>query len=85
MNEIESLLVNLYNNKSFYTEIAEMMLDLDEGIQEWRYRHVKLVQRIIGDNIHGTGGSSGFEYLKRSLSKSFCPQLWKVRNFIFNS
>ena len=39
-----------------------MLLDLDEGIQEWRYRHMKLVERIIGMGTLGTAGSNGFEY-----------------------
>lgn len=82
--EIELLLLDLYRNKSLYTEITEMFLDIDEGIQEWRYRHVKLVERIIGAISIGTGGSSGAEYLQRSLSKSFCPQLWKIRSLIFS-
>lgn len=82
--EIELLLLDLYHNRSLYTEIAEMFLDIDEGIQEWRYRHVKLVERIIGAISMGTGGSSGAEYLQRTISKSFCPQLWKIRSLIFS-
>ena len=84
-NEIESLLLNIYHKKSLYTEIMEMFLDIDEGIQEWRYRHLKLVERIIGFGTQGTGGSEGFEYLKNSLSKSFCRELWSIRSIIFNS
>ena len=42
--------------------MCERLVDLDEGLQEWRYRHVKMVQRTIGVKI-GTGGSSGAQYL----------------------
>ncbi len=55
------------------------MLDFDEGQQEWRYRHVKLVERSIGKK-HGTGGSLGVPFLKRSLFKSFFPDLWEIRH-----
>ena len=38
--------------------VCERMVDLDEGFQEWRYRHVKMVERTIGEKV-GTGGSPG--------------------------
>src|SRR5581483_5943505 len=44
-------------------EVCEALVDIDEGIQEWRYRHVKMVERIIGARI-GTGGSAGADYLR---------------------
>ncbi len=53
-------------------------MDLDEGIQEWRYRHVKMVQRTIGMKT-GTGGSEGVEYLKNTLFKPLFPDLWTIR------
>jgi tryptophan 2,3-dioxygenase len=83
-NEVEALLLSIYFNKSLYTEIVEIFLDLDEGIQEWRYRHLKLVERIIGSKIIGTGGSEGFNYLIKTLEKSFCKELWSIRNIINN-
>ena len=48
------------------------MVDLDEGIQEWRYRHVKMVERTIGMKV-GTGGSAGAEYLRRTLFQPLFP------------
>ncbi len=84
-SEIQSLLITIYYEKSFYTQIAELIIDIDEGIQEWRYRHVKLVERIIGSGTSGTGGSEGFEYLKRTITESFCHELWKIRSIIFNT
>jgi Tryptophan 2,3-dioxygenase len=49
---------------------------VDEGIQEWRYRHVKAVERIIGARL-GTGGSSGVDYLRSTLFRPFLPDLWR--------
>jgi tryptophan 2,3-dioxygenase len=53
-------------------------VDLDEGVQEWRYRHVKMVQRTIGTK-RGTGGSDGAEYLMRTLNRPLYPDLWAIR------
>ena len=59
--------------------LFELMLDFDEGLQEWRYRHVKLVERTIGAK-HGTGGSAGIEFLKQSVFVQLFPDLWAVRH-----
>ena len=55
------------------------MVDLDEGLQEWRYRHVKMVERTIGIKM-GTGGSSGAEYLRATVPQAFFPDLWAIRS-----
>jgi tryptophan 2,3-dioxygenase len=52
---------------------------LDEGLQEWRYRHVKMVERTIGHKV-GTGGSSGVGYLASTLFHPVFPDLWEIRN-----
>lgn len=76
------------NQKKIYTLILEnpnlfflieLLTDLDEGLQEWRYRHVKMVERTIGSKM-GTGGSSGIDYLKSTLHTQIFPDLWQVRN-----
>ena len=59
--------------------LFELMTDFDEGLQEWRYRHVMLVARTIGEK-HGTGGSLGVEFLKKSLFKPVFPDLWAIRH-----
>ena len=59
--------------------VCESLLDLDEGLQEWRYRHVKMVERTIGDK-QGTGGSSGARYLRGTLFSPMFPDLWAVRS-----
>jgi tryptophan 2,3-dioxygenase len=60
-------------------EVCESLVDIDEGIQEWRYRHVKMVERIIGARI-GTGGSAGADYLRSTLFRPAFPDLWAVRS-----
>ena len=59
--------------------LFELMTDIDEGHQEWRYRHVKLVERTIG-NKKGTGGSLGVAFLKKSLFIPVFPDLWAIRH-----
>ena len=54
-------------------------MDIDEGIQEWRYRHVKMVERIIGAQF-GTGGSTGAAYLRGTLFRPAFPDLWAIRS-----
>jgi tryptophan 2,3-dioxygenase len=56
----------------------ERFVDLDEGVMEWRYRHVQMVRRMIGD-LPGTGGSAGVGYLASTLMTPAFPDLWSVR------
>lgn len=58
--------------------LCELLVDFDEGLQEWRYRHVKMVERTIGNKM-GTGGSDGVKYLKNTLHQFVFPDLWEVR------
>ena len=59
--------------------VAERLVDIDEGIQEWRYRHVKMVERTIGAKM-GTGGSSGVAYLASTLFNPVFKDLWEIRS-----
>ena len=59
--------------------MCERLVDLDEGLQEWRYRHVKMVERTIGAK-QGTGGSPGAEYLRTTLFTPAFPDLWAIRS-----
>jgi tryptophan 2,3-dioxygenase len=59
-------------------ELAEKLVDLEFRFQQWRFAHMKTVERIIGFKT-GTGGSSGAAYLARALSSSFFPELFRVR------
>jgi tryptophan 2,3-dioxygenase len=75
---LHPILIDIYRTNPMVSTVCERLVDLDEGIQEWRYRHVKMVQRTIGTKM-GTGGSSGAEYLATTLSKPIFPDLWEIR------
>jgi tryptophan 2,3-dioxygenase len=75
---IQALLADVYAAESAPAEVCEALVDIDEGIQEWRYRHVMMVQRIIGAR-KGTGGSAGADYLRATLFHPAFPDLWEVR------
>jgi tryptophan 2,3-dioxygenase len=62
-------------------ELAEELVDIEDWFQQWRFRHMKTVERIIGHKP-GTGGSSGVGFLKSALERSFFPELWEVRTFL---
>jgi tryptophan 2,3-dioxygenase len=76
--ELHPALVEVYRQRPALAELCERLVDLDEGLQEWRYRHVKMVQRTIGTR-RGTGGSAGAEYLMSTLNKPLFPDLWAIR------
>jgi len=77
--EIQDALLDLYVRRPEVGILMELMTDFDEGLQEWRYRHVKMVERTIG-NKRGTGGSLGVEFLKKTLFQPVFPDLWAVRH-----
>jgi tryptophan 2,3-dioxygenase len=64
--DVQKILIRVYREDPKNTQLCERLVDLDEGLQEWRYRHLKMVQRTIGTK-GGTGGSSGAEYLRSDL------------------
>jgi tryptophan 2,3-dioxygenase len=76
---IQEALVKLYRERPDVAILLELMTDFDEGLQEWRYRHVMMVQRTIGNKM-GTGGSLGVDYLRRTLFHPIFPDLWLIRN-----
>jgi len=76
---VQEALVGVYRGDPEAAELCERLIDLDEGLQEWRYRHVKMVERTIG-NSRGTGGSSGAGYLKSTLFSPVFPELWAIRS-----
>ena len=76
---VRKQLIRIYRDDSELSHLCERMLDLDEGMQEWRYRHVKMVERTIGAKM-GTGGSSGAEYLRHTLFKPLFADLWAIRS-----
>ena len=75
---LHPVLIEIYRRDPVLASLCERLVDLDEGIQEWRYRHVKMVQRTIGTKP-GTGGSAGAAYLKTTLDRPVFPDLWEIR------
>jgi len=51
-------------------QLLETLLEIDNQLGNWRYRHLNMVQRMIGTRI-GTGGSSGAGYLKAAMDKHY--------------
>lgn len=76
---MQDVLVQVYRDEGGCAQAAERLVDIDETIQEWRYRHVKMVERTIGFK-GGTGGSAGAGYLRETLFQPSFPDLWAVRS-----
>jgi tryptophan 2,3-dioxygenase len=75
-------LLDVFRDRERYGDLfdlCEALLDHDESFANWRARHVLMVERQIGGKT-GTGGSSGAQYLRRTLGKRFYPELWDVRS-----
>lgn len=75
---VESALVAVYDDDPEGSMVCEHLVDLDEGLQEWRYRHVQMVERTIGRRP-GTGGSAGADYLRKTLFQPVFSPLWAIR------
>jgi tryptophan 2,3-dioxygenase len=75
---VQAALLRAYRDDGEPAQVAERLVDFDEGFMEWRYHHVKMVERTIGTRL-GTGGY-GAEYLRTTLHKPFFPDLWAVRS-----
>jgi tryptophan 2,3-dioxygenase len=73
--------ITVYKNTDRYWglyELAEKLVDIEDLFQQWRFRHMKTVERIIGFKT-GTGGSGGVSYLKKVIDQYFFPELWALR------
>ncbi|MCT9933215.1 tryptophan 2,3-dioxygenase family protein [Planotetraspora sp. A-T 1434] len=77
--EVQDALLEVHLEDGVAAQVCEGLIDLDQRLQEWRYRHGKMVERIIGHKT-GTGGSSGASYLFRTLATPMFPDLWAVRS-----
>jgi tryptophan 2,3-dioxygenase len=81
---VEAAWLTVYRNVDEYWdlyELAEKLVDIEDRQQQWRFNHMKTVERIIGHKT-GTGGSSGVSYLKRVLDHRFFPELWSLRTHL---
>ena len=82
--EVEAAWLKVYRDVDTHWdlyELAEKFIDLEQKFQQWRFAHMKTVERIIGGK-RGTGGTSGVSYLQKALNLKFFPELWSVRTSI---
>ncbi|HEX5580173.1 MAG TPA: tryptophan 2,3-dioxygenase family protein [Gemmatimonadaceae bacterium] len=63
--------------------LAEALLEYEQQFGIWRFKHVQIVERIIGPGTHGTGGTLGAKYLQRTVNQRFFPALWEVRHRLY--
>lgn len=78
---VEAAFIKVYQEHEKHYDmyiLLEALTDLDQQFTLWRFRHVAMVERMIGNRI-GTGGSSGVNYLTSTLTKRFFPELWSLR------
>jgi len=78
-SDVQDVLLSVHQSDPESAMVCERLVDIDEGIQEWRYRHVKMVERTIGSKS-GTGGSSGTKYLASTLFNPVFADLWEIRS-----
>lgn len=76
---VQDALLEAHRSDPEANMVGEALVDLDEGFQEWRYRHVKMVERTIGAKM-GSGGSSGAGYLASTLFRPVFQDLWAIRS-----
>jgi tryptophan 2,3-dioxygenase len=80
-SSVEAAWLEVYKKVDKYWDLyqlAEKLVDIEDWLQQWRFRHMKTVERIIGHKT-GTGGSAGVGYLKKVLDHRFFPELWDLR------
>lgn len=80
-SSVKEAFKQIYLNTEDYFELYEMLeklVDVEDLYSQWRFRHMKTVERIIGFK-KGTGGSSGVNYLKRVIDDYFFEELWELR------
>lgn len=86
-DELVETFRRIYSDESTHYDLymlLEQLIEFDERFLLWRARHIRMVERMIGSK-RGTGGSSGVEYLARTLDYKFFPELWEVRALLGNS
>ena len=65
--------------------LAEALLEYEHEFAQWRFRHAQLVERVLGPDTGGTGGTPGASFLHRTTSIRFFPKLGEVRSAFFSS
>jgi tryptophan 2,3-dioxygenase len=80
-DSVQAAWLAIYSDPERYFELyelAEKLVDIEDAFQNWRFRHMYTVRRIIGSR-QGTGGSSGVPFLKKAIDTSFFPELFSIR------
>ena len=80
-DSVKNAWLQIYRDSDQYFELyelAEKLVDIEDAFQQWRFKHMYTVQRIIGMR-RGTGGSSGVPFLRKALETSFFPELLDLR------
>jgi tryptophan 2,3-dioxygenase len=75
--QLETLYVGERPSTLFF--LAEALLEYEQQFGQWRFKHVQLVERVLGPLTGGTGGTLGAKYLARTIDQKFFPELWAVR------
>jgi tryptophan 2,3-dioxygenase len=87
LHEQRTSLEELYTGRkptvSFF--LAEALLEYEQQFGLWRFRHVQLVERVLGPLTGGTGGTLGAKYLARTVDQKFFPELWSVRSSFYGT
>jgi tryptophan 2,3-dioxygenase len=81
--ELETLYVGERPTTLFF--LAEALLEYEQQFGLWRFKHVQLVERVLGPLTGGTGGTLGAKYLARTIDQKFFPELWAVRARFYGS
>jgi tryptophan 2,3-dioxygenase len=76
---VQESLIEVYRHDPGAWQICELLVDLDQRLQEWRYRHAVMVERTAGANA-GAGGSGGPTYLQSTIGRPLFPDLWAIRD-----
>ena len=79
--DVEAVWAQVYQDTNTHWDLyalAEKLVDVEDNFQQWRFRHMTTVKRVIGFR-KGTGGTSGVSYLSKALNLKFFPELWSVR------
>ena len=76
---VQESIIEIYRHDPGTRQICELMVDLDQGLQEWRYRHMVMVERTVGVK-EDSRGSTGAAYLRSTLDNALFPDLWAIRS-----